>query len=155
MTARRDRHWTLAKCLHMASPTAKLSAAESQEWAINNATDFHLAAKLSSWKTGNPFGHSSHLEKKKAFALVQWNWNDLQERCDAQWNPGHRPFICILALWKDDIWGMCSFITVLSQLLLLPFGRGDSQKEGCGSFCACSEETIFWAKIHFYFSASC
>lgn len=48
---------------------------------------FTLLPKLSSWKAGNLFGHSSHLEKE-AFALVQGNWHDLHERCDAQWNLG-------------------------------------------------------------------
>lgn len=103
MAAKRDRHYILSKCLLVASPAAKPTAAESQKWAINNSTDFHLDAKLSSKEDRKPF-LTQFAPQKNVFALVSGNWNNFQKGCWCTRGPS--PGTVYLHPWPVKGWDL-------------------------------------------------
>lgn len=151
VTAKRDRHCTWTKCLHVASPTAKVSLVEGQEWAINNAVDFHLAAKIFILEDKKPVWtlFTPWEKKKKGLSTGKFEWPSRKVGCTME---PRTPIISMHPCSVQETWGICSCITVLSQLL--PFGKGGSQEEGVINFVPALKR-LFWGKIRFYFFETC
>lgn len=133
--AKKDRHCVLSKCLHMPPlpppPAAKPAVPESQKRAINNTTDFHLAANT--FIVGDRKSFLTHFTPwKNPFALGSSNWHGLQERCWCTREPRPEtiylhPCCQSMRLEEQVPFKPCS-VNLCSCFL----GR-----EGCDSFCVC------------------
>lgn len=115
---------------------------------------FTSLQKLSSWKTGNPFGHSSHLGKESlCISTGELEWPSREVWCTMEPSPE----TIYLHPWSVKGWDLRNKFLYYSAQSAFAFAFWKRRLPGGGLWFILlpAFKGLWWGKTHFYFSASC